>query len=133
MCVHECVWGGHCVKESLTDPSYLMISVPGSWLLDCVVLSIHSRLRENQPSSGTETTFTLWIKWHHNTRVDIARHCGTKELLCHSTEIKQGRVFRQFPRSVFTFYQRFHSGSDHKLNFKAQKQQTGTFRKKGIH
>lgn len=40
----------------------------------CVVPSIHSRLRENQPSSGTETTFTLWIRWQHNTLVDIRCH-----------------------------------------------------------
>lgn len=56
----------------------------GPRLHGCVVLSRHSRLSEKQPSSGTETTFILWIKWQHNTLVDIRSHCGTKELLYRS-------------------------------------------------
>ncbi len=56
----------------------------GPRLHGCVVLSRHSGLSEKQPPSGTETTFSLWIKWQHNTLVDIRSHHGTKELLCHS-------------------------------------------------
>lgn len=53
-------WGG--LAESHRPLIANDLGSQGPRLYGCVVLSRHSRLSEKQPPSGTETTFTLWIK-----------------------------------------------------------------------
>ena len=54
-------WGGG-LAESHRPLIANDLGSQGPRLHSCVVLSRHSRLSEKQPPSGTETTFTLWIK-----------------------------------------------------------------------
>lgn len=87
--VEEVGVGGGCVK--LTDPLYLMIwgpRVPALWL--CGPKHTAGSVKSGAPRG--RTAFALWIKYHCNTHVDIARHHNTKERLCRSPSNREERA-----------------------------------------
>lgn len=83
-------WGGVCEAYRpliSNDLGSQGPRVPALWL--CGPKHTAGSVKSGAPRG--RTAFALWIKYHCNTHVDIARHHNTKERLCRSPSNREER------------------------------------------